>query len=468
MEQQCVDMSQPMLTIPNDPTTAGVPNPHQGVSKKAARSKKMAKHAESSVPIEEALKTELTTNNMKTPISVLQELLSRRGITPQYDLIQVEGAVHEPTFRYRVSYKDKDAMGTGKSKKEAKHAAAKALIEKLTGSTFNDYPGAYIADEKPDNMKTPISVLQELLSRRGITPQYDLIQVEGTVHEPAFRYRVSYQDKDAMGTGKSKKEAKQAAARALIEKLMGSVYYDQHDRTILNGLKHDAANVQSIGNSRVTTNEEESTGNPIGWLQEMCMARRWPPPTYETETEKGLPHERQFTIACVVLKFREVGEGKSKKVAKRQAAQKMWQRLQDQPWEPSQLDEDGNEEIHRYQGVKDGCTPTLTTSQSQKVSQFHKALKSRTGENLQQLQSLNMHDREQHFVDILDEIAKEQRFEVTYVDIDEKSFNGKYQCLVQLSTMPVAVCYGSGITVPEAHARAAQHSLEYLRIMTKC
>ncbi|XP_053667298.1 RISC-loading complex subunit tarbp2 [Anopheles marshallii] len=468
MEQQCVDMSQPMLTMPNDSIATGVHTPLQGVSKKAARNKKMAKHAECSVPIEEALKTELTTNNMKTPISVLQELLSRRGITPQYDLIQVEGAVHEPTFRYRVSYKDKDAMGTGKSKKEAKHAAAKALIEKLTGSTFNDYPGA------TNNMKTPISVLQELLSRRGITPQYDLIQVEGTVHEPAFRYRVSYQDKDAMGTGKSKKEAKQAAAKALIEKLMGSVYYDQHDRTILNGLKHDAANVQTIGNSRVPTNEEEPTGNPIGWLQEMCMARRWPPPTYETETEKGLPHERQFTIACVVLKFREVGEGKSKKVAKRQAAQKMWQRLQDQPWEPNQLEEDGNEEVclrltsDEMSGVKDGCTPTLTTSQSQKVSQFHKALKSRTGENLQQLQSLNIYDRAQDFVDILDEIAKEQRFEVTYVDIDEKSFNDKFQCLVQLSTMPVAVCYGSGTTVPEAHARAAQHSLEYLRIMTKC
>lgn len=79
------------------------------------------------------------------------------------------------------------------------------------------------------------------------------------------------------------------------------------------------------------------------------MARRWPPPTYETEMEVGLPHERQFTIACAVLKYREVGKGKSKKIAKRQAAQKMWQRLQDQPLEPNQiiqmLDEEGNEEV---------------------------------------------------------------------------------------------------------------------------
>ncbi|XP_039437992.1 RISC-loading complex subunit tarbp2 isoform X3 [Culex pipiens pallens] len=252
-----------------------------------------------SLPIEEALKTELTgSNSMKTPISVLQELLSRRGITPQYDLMQVEGAVHEPTFRYRVSYQDKDAMGTGKSKKEAKHAAAKALIDKLTGCSFGD---------------TPVG---------GVSVKSD----------------------PEAGSG-----------------------------------------------------DDEPSGNPIGWLQEMCMARRWPPPTYETEMEVGLPHERQFTIACAVLKYREVGKGKSKKIAKRQAAQRMWQRLQDQPLEPNQiiqmLDEEGNEELKaasisgRYAGLKDVRIPSLTTGHGQKVSQFHKALKSRSGESLRRLQA---------------------------------------------------------------------------------
>jgi RISC-loading complex subunit TARBP2 len=42
----------------------------------------------------------------KTPVSVLQELLSRRGTTPKYELVQVEGAIHEPTFRYRVTVSD--------------------------------------------------------------------------------------------------------------------------------------------------------------------------------------------------------------------------------------------------------------------------------------------------------------------------------------------------------------------------
>lgn len=83
---------------------------------------------------------------MKTPVSILQELLSRRGITPTYELVQIEGAIHEPTFRYRVSFNDKEgevpftAMGAGRSKKEAKHAAAKALIDKITGVISTDPP----------------------------------------------------------------------------------------------------------------------------------------------------------------------------------------------------------------------------------------------------------------------------------------------------------------------------------------
>lgn len=327
-----IDLNQHLAQQLTDPPISRPP-PAGGV-KKSGRNKKIAQATGLSVPLEEALKMELTTNNMKTPISVLQELLSRRGITPQYDLIQVEGAVHEPTFRYRVSYQDKDAMGTGKSKKEAKHAAARALIDKLAGSNFHDLTGGHLP------------VTQE-----------------------------------------------------------------------------------NLGNHNANGGEDEPTGNPIGWLQEMCMARRWPPPLYEMEMEEGLPHERQFTIACVVLKYHEVGEGKSKKIAKRQAAQKMWQRLQDQPVEPSQtmqlLDDDGNEE------------------------------------------QTSLSDRSTNFKALLDEIANEQRFEVTYVDIDEKTHSGMYQCLLQLSTLPVAVCHGTGKTILDAQMHAARNSLEYLKIMTR-
>lgn len=58
----------------------------------------------------------------------------------------------------------------------------------------------------------------------------------------------------------------------------------------------------------VSPYEDKIGGNPIGLLQELCMSRRWPPPTYDTEHEEGLPHERQFTIACYIFKFKEIGK----------------------------------------------------------------------------------------------------------------------------------------------------------------
>lgn len=72
-----------------------------------------------------------------------------------------------------------------------------------------------------------------------------------------------------------------------------------------------------------------------------------------------------------------------------------------------------------------------------------------------------------NYVQFLQEIAHEHQFEVTYVDIEEKSYSGRCQCLVQLSTLPVAVCQGEGMTSKDAQASAARTALEYLKIMTK-
>lgn len=57
--------------------------------------------------------------------------------------------------------------------------------------------------------------------------------------------------------------------------------------------------------------------NPIGRLQEMCTLRRWTPPKYDTHTEEGEPHKKNFVMACTVMHLTEVGEGSSKKMAKR-------------------------------------------------------------------------------------------------------------------------------------------------------
>ncbi|XP_059488358.1 interferon-inducible double-stranded RNA-dependent protein kinase activator A homolog isoform X3 [Neocloeon triangulifer] len=269
--------------------------------------------------------------------------------------------------------------------------------------------------------KTPVSVLQELLSRRGTTPKYELVQIEGAIHEPTFRYRVTVGEVIAVGTGRSKKEAKHAAAKAILDKLVGL-----SDSALPGG--GPPSNIPDVTSQIVSPFDDKIPGNPIGTLQEMCMSRRWPPPVYDLKSEKGLPHERLFTIACCVFKNVETGTGKSKKLAKRQAAHKMWLKLKDMPVE----------QPNASVGLEDDDENTSLVS-----------------------------DSNFNYIKFLQEISHEQQFEVTFVDIEEKAKSGAVQCLVQLSTLPVAVCYGSGPTPKDAQSAAARNALEYLKIMTK-
>ena len=55
-------------------------------------------------------------------------------------MVQFEGMSHNPVFTYQVNIGDMNAIGTGNSKKQAKHAAARKfkvfLKSKIQKSTF--------------------------------------------------------------------------------------------------------------------------------------------------------------------------------------------------------------------------------------------------------------------------------------------------------------------------------------------
>lgn len=325
--------------------------------------------------------------------------------------------------------------------------------------------------------KTPVSLLQELYVRRGITPKYDLVQIEGAVHEPTFKYRVTVGEFVATGCGQSKKKAKHCAAKAILDKLAGAQ----------NSGKAPAnqPTIPDLATEILSPYDDGIEGNPVGLLQELCMSRRWPPPTYDLSHEEGLPHERSFTINCVIEgKHTEIGAGKSKKLAKRQAANKMIQKLRATPLENEEnyhnVDDDELAQgmSQRYATIKETTFKSMNSSNSQQISRFHKNLKSLQGEQISKLSqgeeitqllddlSLNQETKLES-ISFLNEIGKEQNFEVTFVDIEEISKKGKFQCLVQLSTQPVAVCFGEGSSLEEAQESAAVNALEYLKLMIR-
>ena len=56
--------------------------------------------------------------------------------------------------------------------------------------------------------------------------------------------------------------------------------------------------------------------------------------------------------------------------------------------------------------------------------------------------------------------------QVTFVEVEEVSRRGLHQCMVQMSTLPVSVCYGQGDSAAEAKQSAARDGLGYLKLMT--
>jgi RISC-loading complex subunit TARBP2 len=57
------------------------------------------------------------------------------------------------------------------------------------------------------------------------------------------------------------------------------------------------------------------------------------------------------------------------------------------------------------------------------------------------VQNTSLNDANFNFVQFLQEIASEQEFEVTYVDIEEKSITGIYQKLSFLNASCMKVCF---------------------------
>lgn len=100
----------------------------------------------------------------------------------------------------------------------------------------------------------------------------------------------------AYGTGTSKEHARNSAALSLLDKLVSVKFFGS---------------------------------NVIGQLQELCTAINWPLPKYvdEMAARTQMKNEFVFVVSCSVKRYKEFGQGRSKKMAKIFAAYKMWHRL---------------------------------------------------------------------------------------------------------------------------------------------
>uniref|UniRef100_A0AAY4EVS9 RISC-loading complex subunit TARBP2 n=1 Tax=Denticeps clupeoides TaxID=299321 RepID=A0AAY4EVS9_9TELE len=303
--------------------------------------------------------------------------------------------------------------------------------------------------------KTPISLLQEYGTRIGKTPVYDLLKAEGQAHQPNFTFRVSVGDISCTGQGPSKKAAKHKAAEAALKMLKGGM-------EVFAECESDASwnsAIRSEIKSPVSTQQAEC--NPVGALQELVVQKGWRLPEYTVTQESGPAHRKEFTMTCRVERFVEIGSGTSKKLAKRNAAAKMLSRIHDVPVDMRGSHEaEAEEDTFMHVGSRESgkCKPFGCTWDS---------LRNSAGEKILQLRSnpLATPSSSANFCSLLHDLSDEQRFDVSYLDIEQRSLSGLCQCLVELSTQPITVCHGFAQNQDAARASAAHNALQYLKIM---
>ncbi|KAM5182569.1 RISC-loading complex subunit TARBP2 isoform 2-T2 [Mantella aurantiaca] len=324
--------------------------------------------------------------------------------------------------------------------------------------------------------KTPISLLQEYGTRVGKTPVYDLLKAEGQAHQPNFTFRVSVGDINCTGQGPSKKAAKHKAAEVALSLLksedMFGICEDNsslfsveppEDPLIKTEISPPPTPIRNHTiDMKPPLAAQQSECNPVGALQELVVQKGWRLPEYTVTQESGPAHRKEFTMTCRVERFLEIGSGTSKKLAKRNAAAKMLLQIHRVPSEHRESGEPEPEEDQFSMCTGGG---KMDGGRGRGVACTWDSLRNSAGEKILHLRSHPLTIPSSGFCNLLKDLSEEQSFLISYLDLEERSLSGLYQCLVELSTQPTTVCHGSATTREAARANAAHNALQYLKIM---
>lgn len=317
----------------------------------------------------------------------------------------------------------------------------------------------------------PIGALQERFQSRGIIPDYKFLNTDGASHCPTFTFQVSVGDITASGNGQTKKMAKQAAAKSMLDILDGRAPSGgDAAKPAAEGANGEAA---KDGEGKPAENGKKpaapQVGNKIGMLQEFCVTKGLPMPVYDVMNVGGQPHQRIFTIGVRVGSLALTGEGTSKKDSKREAATKMYEKLKELGQGALPMINGGGKGepgSHPDNDVK--SIDTLTGKHRDQIGKFFGDLTVNKNSVMQTLHRGAVASvAGPNYVKFLKDLAEEQKFAVTYVELDEPVEGGGVMSLVQISSMPVAVCNGFGNNLDAANNEAAKSALLYLKMMTK-
>uniref|UniRef100_A0A4W6CDP4 non-specific serine/threonine protein kinase n=1 Tax=Lates calcarifer TaxID=8187 RepID=A0A4W6CDP4_LATCA len=274
-------------------------------------------------------------------VAKLNEYSQRTRLALRYEDVGAIGPDHIKTFTVRAVLNDKVYPdGVGKNKKEAKQQAAKNALRGLLEEPAECTENAAEASSAPVLPQTGTININYIcwLNEYGQKNKLIIRPVESSRLGPNYsslccRFVVGDKEYPA-GYGKTKKEAKEEAAKLVYHEICGGKTTE--DSGISSQQKEESSqNVSEICEKVQNVNIKPEDGsftemNFIGLVNHYCQKTRRTHTFIEVRS-CGPPHNRQFFYKLVIdNKEYPEGEGKTVKEAKQSAAQLAWSALQEQ------------------------------------------------------------------------------------------------------------------------------------------
>ncbi|KAL3278820.1 hypothetical protein HHI36_016340 [Cryptolaemus montrouzieri] len=265
-------------------------------------------------------KAKTSDETLKNPVSALNEMY--KGL--KYNFVQQKGPSNNPVFTVEVELNGEKYIGQGRSKALAKHCVAKKVLEFLdpskvyaeepssdVASSFSSDGSANEVDSDRFGDKNPVSILNEL--RSGL--KYNVLEQHGPSHAPTFKVSVDVDGQTYIGTGRSKKLAKCAAAEEALKSFI-QLPNNKRIKSAPEKTNCDFSLDQFETKKKKKVERKPASGykGPVMQLNEA-----FPKAEYDCIDTEGDIHSRyKVTVHIDGQKF--VCTGSSKKLAKRAAA----------------------------------------------------------------------------------------------------------------------------------------------------
>ncbi|KAL3972246.1 hypothetical protein ACER0C_025595 [Sarotherodon galilaeus] len=280
---------------------------------------------------------------MENYVANLNEYAQKQRLVLQFEEVGAAGPDHIKTFTIRVVLNGKAYPdGVGKNKKEAKQNAAKnalaGLLEESADTTENaaEVSNTSVHQRSVSNVKYTCWLNEYGQRNRVIVRPVEATRPGPNNENQWCNFFVGDKEYPA-ASGKTRREAKEEAAKLVYHDICGTLETgDEKDIFTLSQQKEETKqNIPDVCDQMksLTVRAKDKNfieSNFIGLVNHYCQ-KTSRSHTFIEEKICGPPHNRQFFYKLVINKKEyPVGEGKSAKEAKQNAARLAWAALQEQ------------------------------------------------------------------------------------------------------------------------------------------